>query len=79
MTDFEEPSANDRWLDQFLGDLAGDTTREEVLEALRGHVLGTVVIEEENPDGTTAAHVQGALVERPVPDRSGGTCPGHPS
>jgi hypothetical protein len=63
MTDFEEPPADDRWLDQFLGDPAGDATREEVLDALRGHVLGTVVIEEENPGGTTATHVQGCLVE----------------
>lgn len=63
MPDLEEPPAHDRWLDQFLGDPAGDATREEVLDALRGHVLGSVVIEEEHQDDTTAAHVQGTLVE----------------
>jgi hypothetical protein len=56
-------SPDERWLDQFLGDEAFDATRAEALEALRGHVLGTVVIERENPDRTTDQHVQGILVE----------------
>ncbi len=58
-----DETAGERWLDQFLGDPAGDAGRDEVLDALRGHVLGVVVIEVENPDGTTAEHFQGRLVE----------------
>jgi hypothetical protein len=54
---------SEHWLDQFLGDPVGEATRLEVLQALRGHVLGTVVIEEELPDGTSAWHVRGTLVE----------------
>ena len=53
----------ERWLDQFLGDPAGDATCDEVLAELRGHILGAVVIEREIGDGTTAEHVQGRLVE----------------
>jgi hypothetical protein len=53
----------ERWLDQFLGDPLGDATRDEVLEALRGHIFGTLVAEEENPDGSTASHISGILVE----------------
>jgi hypothetical protein len=53
----------DRWLDQFLGEPLGDATREEVLDALRGHILRTFVVEEENPDGTIARHLDGILVE----------------
>jgi hypothetical protein len=53
----------ERWLDQFLGDPIGEPGRADVLEALRGHVMGEIVAEEENPDGTTARHVQGILVE----------------
>lgn len=53
----------ERWLDQFLGDPLGDATRSEVLKALRGHIPGELVAEHENPDGTTASHVAGWLVE----------------
>ena len=41
----KDPSLTEHHLDQFLGDQVGEATREEVLEALRGHILGTVVIE----------------------------------
>ena len=53
----------ERWLDQFLGDPVGEAARDEVLAALRGHIHGSVVIEVENADGTTAEHAQGKLVE----------------
>lgn len=59
----EGGAVGERWLDQFLGDEAFPVTRDEVLTALRGHVLGDVVIERENPDGSTEQHVQGGLVE----------------
>lgn len=53
----------ERWLDQFLGEPLGDTTRDEVLTALREHIPGELVAEHENPDGTTASHHAGWLVE----------------
>jgi hypothetical protein len=53
----------ERFLDQFLGDPAGEASRGDALTALRHHVLGPVIIEIENPDGATAEHFQGHLVE----------------
>lgn len=53
----------ERWLDQFLGEPLGDATRDEVLTALRGHILRELVADEENPDGTTRKHIAGCLVE----------------
>lgn len=54
---------SEHYLDQFLGDQVREATREEVLEALRGHILGTVVIELELTDGTSLVQVQGRLLE----------------
>jgi len=38
-------------------------SRDDVLQALREHVLGTVILEYERSDGSTESHVQGILVE----------------
>lgn len=55
---------DEHWLDQFLGGQMGEATREEVLKALRDHVLGTVVVELEVPGQEAALlHLRGALVE----------------
>jgi hypothetical protein len=63
MNDTIQPEP-ERWLDQFLGERSPlDPTRDDVLSALRGHVLGTVVLEYERDDGSTALHLQGALAE----------------
>ena len=47
MTNPEEPSPDERWLDQFLGDVAVPACRNDMLNALRGHVLGDVICEVE--------------------------------
>jgi hypothetical protein len=49
--------------DNWLGEQVGDATREDVLEALRQHVLGTVMVFVEASDGSTMLSVSGTLVE----------------
>jgi hypothetical protein len=72
MTDPEEPSPDKRWLDQFLGDMAVPACRDEMLNALRNHVLGEVICEVEVPGREMPLlHAQGVLVEasrEPGPD-----------
>jgi hypothetical protein len=41
----------ERHLDQWLGEQAGEAARDDVLEALRGHILGDVIVQLELPDG----------------------------
>jgi hypothetical protein len=53
-----------RYLDEFLGEPLGTATREDVLKALRGHILGDIILQVEVPgQELPLLHVQGALVE----------------
>lgn len=53
----------DRWSDQWLGEQVGTATREDVLEDLRGHIYGDVVLFVEASDGTLLLSVHGTLME----------------
>ena len=53
----------ERFADQFLGQRVGDAKCKDVLKALRGHILGSVVLYVEAPGGATVMHVRGTLVE----------------
>ena len=51
------------FLDQYLEARVGDASRNEVLEALRGHVLRTVVVVLEAPDGSILMRTVGSIFE----------------
>ena len=53
----------ERHLDQWLGEQVGEAARDDVLGALRGHILGDVIVQLELPDGGSMLHVHGTLLE----------------
>ncbi len=53
----------ERHLDQWLGERVRKAARDDVLEALRGHILGDVIVQLELPGGGSMLHVRGTLLE----------------
>ena len=52
----------ERWADEYLGVPVGDAKREDVLSALREHVLQMVILAVENVRGEVVMHLLGHLV-----------------